>query len=63
LFKDRTPVKINEIKYLNLYSKIREMKKVFVVIFILGFMAAFTACQTQQDCPNYGQLKTEQTRS
>ena len=46
-----------------MYSKIREMKKVFVVIFIIGFMAAFTACQTQQDCPNYGQLKTEQTRS
>ena len=39
------------------------MKKVLVVIVILGFIAAFTACQTQQDCPNYGQVKTEQTHS
>ena len=44
-------------------SKIREMKKVIVVILAIGFMAAFTACQTQQDCPNYGQVKIEQTRS
>lgn len=39
------------------------MKKVLVVIVIFGFIAAFTACQTQQDCPNYGQVKSEQTRS
>ena len=39
------------------------MKKVIVVILAIGFMAAFTACQTQQDCPNYGQVKIEQTRS
>ncbi len=39
------------------------MKKVLVVILAIGFITAFTACQTQHDCPNYGQLKTEETRS
>ena len=39
------------------------MKKVLVVILAIGFGCFFTACQTQQDCPNYGQVKTEQTRS
>ena len=39
------------------------MKKVLVFILAIGFMAAFTACQTQHDCPNYGQVKNEQNRS
>ena len=39
------------------------MKKVFIVILALGFMAIFTACQTQHNCPNYGQLKVEQKHS
>jgi len=39
------------------------MKKVLVVVLIIAFMAAFTACQTQHDCPNYGQVKMEQIRS
>ncbi len=39
------------------------MKKVLIVIIAFGFMSAFTACQTQHDCPNYGQVKIKQTRS
>ena len=35
------------------------MKKVLVVILAIVFMASFTACQTQHDCPNYGQVKTQ----
>ena len=38
------------------------MKKVFVVIIIIGFRRLYSL-PTQQDCPNYGQVKTEQTRS
>ena len=39
------------------------MKKVLVVILTIGLLAAFTACQTQHDCPNYGQVETEQNHS
>ena len=46
-----------------MYIEIREMKKVLVVIFVIGFMITFTSCQTQHDCPNYGQLKTDKIRS
>ena len=39
------------------------MKKVLVFILTIGIMAAFTSCQTQHDCPNYGKVETEQTHS
>lgn len=39
------------------------MKKVVIVILAVGFMVVLTSCQTQHNCPNYGQLETEQSNA